>query len=94
MRIEEVVWLDAIVEKLAVKHRVAPYEVETVLLSRPKIRFAKKGDRKGEDLYLALGRTNTGRYLTVVFIYKLSAQALVLSARDMDKKERKSYDRK
>ncbi len=94
MRIEEVIWLDAIVEKLAVKHRVSPYEVETVLLGRPKIRFAKKGDRKGEDLYLALGQTNTGRYLTVVFIYKLSAQALVLSARDMDKKERKSYDRK
>jgi uncharacterized DUF497 family protein len=33
-------------------------------------------------------------HLVVFFIYKLSRVALVLSARDMDDKERKRYGRK
>ena len=44
---------------------------------------------EGEDLYAALGRTESGRYLIVFFIYKLSGEAFILSARDMDDKERK-----
>lgn len=94
MRIEEIIWLEAIIEKLAVKHRVNPNEVEQVLRSRPKFRFVEKGDRKGEDIYLALGQTGSGRYLAVLFVQKPSAQALILSARDMADKERKLYARK
>ncbi|MEM9215613.1 MAG: BrnT family toxin [Cyanobacteria bacterium P01_F01_bin.150] len=94
MRIEEILWLDTIVEKLAIKHRVQPNEVEEVFYNKPKFRFVEKGKRKGQDVYLALGRTYNGRYLTVLFIYKHSAQALILSARDMARKERKLYGRK
>lgn len=94
VRVEEVVWLDAIVEKLAIKHSVAPDEVEEVLRNKPKFRFVEKGDREREDVYLALGQTDAGRYLAVLFIYKPSAQALILSARDMADKERKLYGRK
>ncbi|NEO87051.1 MAG: BrnT family toxin [Spirulina sp. SIO3F2] len=82
------------VDKLAVKHRVDPNEVEEVLLNRPKFRFVEKGKQKGEDVYLALGQTYAGRYLTVLFIHKQPVQALILSARDMAKKERKLYGRK
>ncbi|MBF2004253.1 MAG: BrnT family toxin [Chlorogloeopsis fritschii C42_A2020_084] len=94
MRIEEIIWLDTIIEKLAVKHRVEPDEVEEVLRNKPKFRFVEKGDREGEDVYLALGQTDAGRYLAVLFIYKPLAQALILSARDMADKERKLYGRK
>lgn len=94
MRVEEIIWLDAIIEKLALKHRVDPDEVEAVLRNRPKFRFVEKGEREGEDVYLALGRTDAGRYLAVLFIYKSSAQVLILSARDMADKERKLYGRK
>lgn len=94
MRIEEIIWLNAVIEKLAVKHSVVPDEVEEVLLNKPKFRFVEKGDREGEDVYLALGRTDAGRYLTVLFIYKPYAQALILSARNMADKERKLYGRK
>ena len=94
MRVEEVIWLNAIVEKLAVKHRVVPNEVEEVLRNKPKFRFVEKGDQEGEDVYIALGQTYEGRYLAVLFIYKPSAQALILSARDMAQKERKQYGRK
>jgi uncharacterized protein len=94
VRIEEIIWLDAIVEKLAVKHRVQPEEVEEVLEGRSRFRFVEKGDREGEDVYLALGQTYAGRYLVVFFVYKAGCQALVLSARDMVDKERKQYGRK
>ena len=94
MRIEEIVWLDKIIDKLAVKHRVNTNEVEEVLSNKPQFRFVEKGNRQGENIYLALGQTDAGRYLAVLFIYKFSNQALILSARDMAKKERKLYDRK
>ena len=54
----------------------------------------EKGDREGEDVYLALGQTEAGRYLAVLFIYKRTKEALILSARDMAKKERRLYGRK
>ena len=37
----------------------------------------------GEDVYMALGQTDAGRYLTILLIYKVSGDALILSARDM-----------
>jgi hypothetical protein len=39
MKIEGIVWLRDIVEKLAWKHEVEPYEVEEVFANQPKIRF-------------------------------------------------------
>ncbi|UZQ54113.1 hypothetical protein OOK60_16740 [Trichothermofontia sichuanensis B231] len=57
MRIEEIIWLDIIIEKLAVKHWVEPDEVEEVLRNQPKFRFLEKGDHKEKDVYLALEKT-------------------------------------
>jgi uncharacterized DUF497 family protein len=94
MRIESIIWLEAIVEKLAVKHHVEPEEVEEVLSNNPKFYFVETGDREGEDVYMALGQTNAGRYLAVLFIYKPMGAALILSARDMAGKERKRYGKK
>jgi hypothetical protein len=42
VRVEEIIWLDAIIEKLAVKHRVYPDEVEAVFRNRPKFRFVAR----------------------------------------------------
>lgn len=94
MRLEGVIWLRDVVDKLIVKHHVETYEVEQVLASRPKIRHVEKGEQEGEDVYLALGQTDVGRYLAVLFIHKASDEALILSARDMAAKERRLYDRK
>lgn len=94
MHIEEIVWLEGIVDKLAVKHAVLPSEVEEVLNNNPKFRFIERGDRADEDVYMALGRTNAGRYLAVLFIHKQNNAALILSARNMADKERKLYGRK
>jgi len=68
-------------------------EVEEVLDLKPMIRRGPRGKRKGENLYKAYGQTFAGRYLFVVFIYKLDRRALILSARDMDEKERRLFQR-
>lgn len=43
---------------------------------------------------MALGRSDEGRYLSVLFIYKLTKEALILSARDMARKERRRFAKK
>lgn len=60
----------------------------------PKFRFLEKGERSGEDVYTALGQTNGGRYLAVMFIYKKSKDALILSARSMAPREKRLYGKK
>jgi len=93
MRIVGFIWLEDIVEKLEAKHQVVPEEVEQAFGNQPRVKRMNKGHYQGEDVYRALGQTDAGRYLTVFFIHKLTHEALVLSARDMDDKERKSYAR-
>jgi uncharacterized protein len=94
MKINEIIWLDAIVEKLAVKHGVDTDEVEEVFNNKPQIRFVEKGKRPEENVYMASGQTDGGRYLAVLFIHKVEDDVLILSARDMAKWERKRYERK
>ena len=94
MEILGCIWLDQFVDKIIQKHKVYPEEVEDMLSQNPQIRMAERGDVKGEDLYMAFGRSYAGRYLSVLFIMKKGKQALVISARDMSKRERKSYGRR
>ena len=68
MKIEGVVWLPEIIDKLIWKHHVTQKEVEEVFYSRPLYRKIQKGHIPGEDLYSALGFTEAGRYLSVFFL--------------------------
>ncbi|MBN2061105.1 MAG: BrnT family toxin [Deltaproteobacteria bacterium] len=92
--IDDIIWFDRIVEKLAWKHNVLPSEVEEMLTGDCKIFRKEKGKVEAEHLYNALGRTNAGRFLSVFFIRKLGNKALVITARDMNKSERKRYGKK
>jgi hypothetical protein len=94
MNIEGIIWLRAVIDKLAFKHHVEIHEVEELFAGKPKFRFVEKGERQDEDVYLALGQTDAGRYLTVLFIQKKTKEVLILSARDMAATERKMYGRK
>ncbi len=94
MRIYHIIWLPEIEDKLFHKHNVLVEEVEEVLFNEPHIRFVEKGYREAEDLYAAYGQTLAGRWLIVFFILKNSHDALVLSARDMNHKERRLYARR
>lgn len=94
MYIDDFIWLPDILDKLAVKHHVTQDEVEEVFFNRPRFRFVESGHRAGEDVYAASGQTDAGRYRIVFFIHKPSHRALILSARDMDEKEQRRYERK
>ena len=95
MKINRLIWLDQYLIKIEVRHGVYQNEVREVLFSNPRIRRVGKGkSRQGEHLYVAYGQTQSGRYLTIFFIYKVGNEALIISARDMDNKERKRYGRK
>jgi uncharacterized protein len=70
-------------------------EVRQALLNHPRIRFAEIGYIQDEDVYAAFGQTFGGRYLSVFFIFKSGENiAIIISARDMRQKERKTYARK
>lgn len=94
MQIDDIIWLPQFVEKLEREHGVKTYEVEEVCAKRPHFRFIEKGKRKGEDVYAAMGQTDAGRYLIIFFISKPNNRALVVSARDMERKERRQYARR
>jgi predicted nucleotidyltransferase len=64
---------------------------EEILHGGKKVYRIAKGDVKGEDVYLALGRSRAGRYLSVFFILKRNRDVLPISARNMDSKERRRY---
>lgn len=94
MYIDDFIWLPGILDKVEIKHHVSQDEAEEIFFNNPRYRFVESGHQKGEDVYSAGGQTEAGRYLIVFFIYKSSNTALILSARDMVKKERKRYERK
>ena len=92
MKIKGIIWIDEIIDKLAIKHNVTQNEVLEVLISQPHFRFTENGHRPGENVYAALGQTEGGRYLIVFFIYKKDGRAIILSARNMTPSERRKYE--
>lgn len=91
MKIEGLIWYTDVLAKLENKHCVTIDEVENLFERKPFFRKIEKGHVLGEDLYRALGQSDTGRYLTVFFIYKATREAIVISARDMSDGERRYY---
>lgn len=67
MNIYDFIFLEEIVEKLNRKHNVQTNEVIEVFSRFPVIRFVEKGHLKGENVYAALGQTDSGRILNCFF---------------------------
>ena len=88
MHFEEIECSPAVADKLASKHGVERYEVEEMLLGEPHVLRGPVG------LYYALGRTDAGRYLVVVFRKLSPESARIVTARDMDASERRTYRRR
>jgi uncharacterized DUF497 family protein len=94
MQIDAIVCPATIAEKLAVKHHVRVADAQYALYHAARIRFAEYGHTPGDDVYAAFGQTLGGRYLAVFFVYKPdTATVIIISARDMSDKERRSYGR-
>ena len=94
MKITGIIWLREVVDKLAWKHQVTTEEVEEALAMARRFRFIETGDVEGEDLYATMSQTAAGRYLIIYFVYKTTKEALIISAREMTRKEKRTYAKK
>lgn len=81
--------MEEVVEKLHRKHGVEAEEVQEVLDGRFRIRRIERGKVRGEALFMPLGRSRAGRYLAVFPLLKQDGRALVVSARDMTRQEKR-----
>ena len=93
IKIIKLIWLNNIVEKIQKKHNVTFAEVEEFFQNKPKFRRGHKGNHIKENIYYAFGRTNAKRLLFVVFVFKRNNEALILSAREMDNKEKSVFSK-
>ena len=59
MRVDELLWIPEIVEKLSTRHCVEPDEVEEVVANAPHVPFGQQGSITGEALYRADGRSQS-----------------------------------
>jgi len=71
-------------------HRVSASECEQIFFNRPLVAVPDVKHSHVEDRYYALGQTDSGRELFVVFTIRGSL-IRVISARDMNRKEKKEY---
>ncbi len=71
-------------------HLVKKTEAEQVFLNHPLLVFDTYS-QNDEKRFLALGVTNNGRFLTIIFTLRKKKLIRVISARDMSRKERKAY---
>lgn len=73
------------------KHRVSASECEQLFFNRPLIAMPDPQHSTGEPRFYALGQSDGGRHLFVVFTVR-NQLIRVISARDMSHKERKVYE--
>jgi uncharacterized DUF497 family protein len=73
------------------RHRVSASECEQVFFNRPLVAGVDTEHSGEEDRFYALGITDSGRRLFVVFTVR-GKKIHVISARDMSRRERKVYD--
>ena len=77
-------------EKSRTKHGVAPVECEQVFFNIPVVVGNDEQHSKTENRFYVLGQTDSGRFLFLVFTVS-NDKLRVISARDMNRKERRVY---
>ena len=78
--------------KSEVKHSVTQVEAEEVFFNNPLLISADDKHSSVENRYLALGKTNKDRGLTIIFTLRQGGALIrVISARDQHQKERHLY---
>ena len=84
-------WDAGNIDKNWLRHQVSWTECEEVFFNQPLIVAKDEEHSSQEARYYALGQTDAGRGLFVVFTVRRSL-IRVISARDTNKKERRVYD--
>ena len=74
------------------KHHVSESEAEQAFFNEPLLLLEDARHSQLENRFQALGRTDGGRYLFIVFTVR-KYLVRIISARDMHKKEREVYEK-
>lgn len=74
------------------KHGVSAPECEQIFFNKPLITGSDEKHSRQEVRFFALAQTDTGRLLFVVFAIR-NELIRVISARDVNRKERKVYEK-
>lgn len=86
-------WDDGNARKSEAKHAVSMAEAEQIFFNDPLLLLEDAKHSEHEKRNHALGITDEGRLLHITFTLRHSGEKIrVISARDMHKKERKSYE--
>ena len=86
-------WNEGNIDKNFKKHGVTNKESEEVFDSKPKFIFVDIKHSLQERRYMIWGFTKSKRFLSVFFTMRIN-KIRIISARDMNKKERSSYEKK
>ncbi len=86
-------WDEFNINKNWERHLVHYTECEEIFFNEPLLIAFDEGHSQKEKKYYALGQTNTNRKLFIVFTLRKN-KIRIISARDMNKKERKIHNEK
>ena len=84
-------WDRGNIDKNLIKHSVENWECEQVFFNRPLLVLDDTRHSVSEKRWAAFGKTDADRFLVVMFT-KRGNLIRIISARDMNKRERKFYN--
>jgi len=84
-------WDEGNRDKNQIKHNVSTGEAEQIFFNEPLIVLDDDKHSDNERRYAAFGITDKGRTLVIIFTIR-SSKIRVISARDMNRKERAFYE--
>ncbi len=90
---EGFLWDEGNSQKNWIKHQVTRLECEEIFFNLPIVVSDDEKHSKVEKRYYALGKSKSERYLFISFTIRDNLLR-VISARDMNRKERKIYEEK
>ena len=85
-------WDDGNSEKNWIKHGITQTECEQAFFNLPFLVFDDQRHTQSEERFYALGRTDEGKGLFIVFTCRDESLIRVISARRMTKAERNYYN--
>jgi|SRR5450759_2231425 uncharacterized DUF497 family protein len=86
-------WDDGNRSKNRALHKVEWWECEETFFNFPLYLFPDYEHSQREERFFAFGHTNSNRFLTIVFTVR-QKRIRVISARDMNRRERRMYNEK
>ena len=85
-------WDKGNIDENWIKHNVGMFECEQIFFNQPLLLSNDILHSKNETRFFALGKTNLERMLFISFTVR-TKNIRVISARDMSRKEKKSYNK-